>query len=73
MALYGTGILILGVFITIIGGGGGYSGHSGFYSGYRGGYHSSCACVCAGSGRAGCSKKDFYGTKLNQKKIEKIV
>lgn len=28
-----------------------------------------CACACAGGGRAGCSKKDFYGTKLNSKKI----
>lgn len=25
-----------------------------------------CACACASSGRAGCSKKDFYGTKLNK-------
>ena len=23
-----------------------------------------CACACAGGGRAGCSKKDFYGTNL---------
>ena len=28
-----------------------------------------CACACAGGGRAGCSKKDFYGTKLKSKDI----
>lgn len=28
-----------------------------------------CACACAGGGRAGCSKKDFYGTKLKSKNI----
>ena len=32
-----------------------------------------CACACAGGGRAGCSKKDFYGTKLSTKKIEKVL
>ena len=26
-----------------------------------------CACACAGGGRAGCSKKDFYGTNLRIK------
>ena len=30
-----------------------------------------CACACAGGGRAGCSKKDFYGTKLKSKDILK--
>lgn len=30
-----------------------------------------CACACAGGGRAGCSKKDFYGTNLRTKNIEK--
>lgn len=30
-----------------------------------------CACACAGGGRAGCSKKDFYGTKLKSKDIIK--
>ncbi len=30
-----------------------------------------CACACAGSGRAGCSKKDFYGTNLRSEKIKK--
>ncbi|MBR4707839.1 MAG: hypothetical protein IKP29_07275 [Pseudobutyrivibrio sp.] len=28
-----------------------------------------CACACAGGGRAGCSRKDFYGTKLYTKDI----
>lgn len=60
---------------------GGYYG--GFHGGYYGGcvHHSSCACAhsscacacaCAGSGRAGCSKKDFYGTKLNKEKLSKV-
>lgn len=26
-----------------------------------------CACACGGGGRAGCSKKDFYGTNLRIK------
>ena len=34
---------------------------------------SSCACACAGSGRAGCSKKDFYGTNINTKKIKNAM
>lgn len=29
-----------------------------------------CACACAGGGRAGCSKKDFYGTKLKKENIK---
>lgn len=29
-----------------------------------GGSSCACACACAGGGRAGCAKKDFYGTKL---------
>lgn len=32
-----------------------------------------CACACAGGGRAGCSKKDFYGTNLKTKDLEKIL
>lgn len=32
-----------------------------------------CACACAGGGRAGCSKKDFYGTNLRSKKVKKAV
>lgn len=32
-----------------------------------------CACACAGGGRAGCSKKDFYGTKISTQKLNKIL
>lgn len=32
-----------------------------------------CACACAGSGRAGCSKKDFYGTNLRTEKIKEAL
>ena len=32
-----------------------------------------CACACAGGGRAGCSKKDFYGTNLRTQKLNKIL
>lgn len=32
-----------------------------------------CACACAGGGRAGCSKKDLYGTNLRSKNIKKIL
>lgn len=32
-----------------------------------------CACACAGGGRAGCSKKDFYGTNLNTDDIKKVL
>ena len=34
-----------------------------------------CACACAGAGggRAGCSKKDFYGTKLTTLRIRKAL
>ena len=32
-----------------------------------------CACACAGGGRAGCSKKDFYGTNLKISKLKKAV
>jgi len=32
-----------------------------------------CACACAGGGRAGCSNKDFYNTKLKMKHIVKAV
>ncbi len=65
-----------------------YGSHGGFGGGYRSTYihHSSCArsscacvsscacaCACAGGGRAGCSKKDFYGTKLNSNKMKKAI
>ena len=29
-----------------------------------------CACACAGGGRAGCSTKDFYNTKLKLKQFK---
>ncbi len=29
-----------------------------------------CACACAGGGRAGCTTKDFYNTKLKLKQLE---
>lgn len=32
-----------------------------------------CACACAGGGRAGCSKKDFYGKNLRTAKLNKIL
>lgn len=65
--------------------GGGYYRHGGY--GYRrhhrpySSHRSSCACVsscacacaCAGGGRAGCSKKDFYGTNLRTQKLNKIL
>ena len=30
-----------------------------------------CACACAGGGRAGCSAKDLYGTKLESARIRR--
>lgn len=35
-----------------------------------GGCACACACACAGGGRAGCSKKDFYGTKNSKHEQE---
>lgn len=32
-----------------------------------------CACACAGGGRAGCSKKDFYGVTIRTKKLNKVI
>ena len=32
-----------------------------------------CACACAGGGRAGCTNKDFYNTKLKMRHIKKAV
>ena len=32
-----------------------------------------CACACAGGGRAGCSRKDFYNTKIYTDKIIKRI
>jgi len=42
-------------------------------SGGGGGHGCACACACAGGGRAGCSKKDFYGTNVRTKNIEKVL
>lgn len=58
-------IIIIVVIISLFGGGGGYYGHRGFYGGYHHhrGYY----------GRAGCSKKDFYGTKINKNKLKRVL
>jgi hypothetical protein len=64
---------------------GGFYGGGGYRSGPSHSSHSSCvhsscassscacACACAGSGRAGCSRKDFYGTNLTTEKIKKAM
>lgn len=68
-------------------GGYGYHGHSHYHDRphHHDDYHSSCAsscacvsscacaCACAGGGRAGCSKKDFYGVTIRTKKLNKII
>lgn len=42
--------------------------------GFGGGSHScACACACAGGGRAGCSKKDFYGTNVKTSNVGKAL
>ena len=48
---------------------------SSHYTGGRGsgGCACACACACAGGGRAGCSKKDFYGTKLTAMAIREAL
>lgn len=48
---------------------------SSHYTGGRGsgGCACACACACAGGGRAGCSKKDFYGTKLTTMAIREAL
>lgn len=61
---------------------GSYRSHRGFGYGssYRP-YRSHCACVsscacacaCAGGGRAGCSRKDFYGTRLKSSSLNKVL
>lgn len=69
--------------------GSGYRSHSGYGYGIENSYYDSsstsyrsscacvsrcaCACACAGGGRAGCSKKDFYGTNLRTQKLNKIL
>lgn len=56
----------------------GYYPHHHHYGGFGGGCacacaSCACACACAGGGRAGCSKKDFYGTNLRTSKVKKVV
>lgn len=52
-----------------------YSTNAGAARGYfhgrgsGGGGSCACACACAGGGRAGCSRKDFYGTKVSTLKL----
>ena len=55
--------------------GGRYYAHTarGHYGGGGGGCACACACACAGGGRAGCSRKDFYGTKLYTRDIYKAL
>lgn len=50
-------------------------GHRPFGGHHGGGGSSSCACACAcaGGGRAGCAKKDFYGTNLKTKNLKKNI
>jgi hypothetical protein len=51
--------------------GGGSGGSGGGHSG--GGCACACACACAGGGRAGCSRKDFYGTKLRAASVREAL
>lgn len=46
-------------------------GSSSSFSGKIGGR--GCACACAGGGRAGCSKKDFYGTNIKTINLKNIL
>ncbi len=82
-------IPIILVFLISIISGGGYSSRRGWgYSSYnrwddddddwRDSSSScvsscACACACAGGGRAGCSKKDLYGTNIRTKKLNEIL
>ncbi|MBQ9459526.1 MAG: hypothetical protein IJU66_06285 [Oscillospiraceae bacterium] len=51
------------------------SSHSSSRGGRSSCAHSSCACACAcacaGGGRAGCSTKDFYNTRLKLRQLER--
>ena len=49
------------------------SRRSGGHGGHGGGCACACACACAGGGRAGCARKDFYGTKLETIKVRKAL
>lgn len=48
-----------------------WGGGDSFFGGGDGGGGGSCACACAcaDGGRAGCSSKDFYGTKLESARV----
>lgn len=64
-----------------------YGSHGGFGGGHHTYIHThsscarsscacvscACACACAGGGRAGCSKKDFYGTNLRVEKVKEAI
>lgn len=77
-------VSILSSILSVFSGGGYYS-HGGYgYRRRRGSFSSfgsscacvsscACACACAGGGRAGCSKKDFYGTKLKTSSLNKVL
>jgi len=71
---------VIGYFFDDYGSGSGYGG--GYHTTYiHSAGRSSCACVsscacacaCAGGGRAGCSKKDFYGTKLKTDMLDEVL
>ena len=79
------GIIVIVAIIAAIFGDDDYGSHGGFRGGHSHVFvsHSSCArsscacascacaCACAGGGRAGCSKKDFYGTNLKIEEVKK--
>ena len=46
--------------------------HTGGHGG-GGGCACACACACAGGGRAGCARKDFYGTRLETLKVRQAI
>ena len=89
VAVIGGILLVIFLLSSVSGGGYnshrgfGYTDHRSFYDDdddfWRGSSSSSCvsscacACACAGGGRAGCSKKDFYGTNLRTQKLNKIL
>lgn len=50
------------------------SGRAYFHGrGSGGGGSCACACACAGGGRAGCSRKDFYGTRVSTLKVREAL
>ena len=75
-------IVIVGVISTLCDGyDGGYSGggrtsvfvHSSCASSCACVSSCACACACAGGGRAGCTKKDFYNTKLKVEDLKEVL